>query len=976
MAEPNADSRAAGPEAARAVGGQDALVVARLQSLAHLVGLLVATVGVVVFVGGWLLGFARLRSVALTWPPTRVNASIMTVLGGLSLASLARTPLSRGRRLAGAAAAAAVCLIASLVLFEHVSGRDLGIDLLLIPRDLASYAPFGARVPLQSAMSFLLLGSALALLAKGSSLLDLLALGAAAICGAALLGYLHKAPALYQLPARDLPWGMAMPQAAALLVLAGGILCARPASGLMSIIASREAGGFMARRLIVVVALVFPAIALVVEAGWWAGWYSDRAASAMVLLLGIAAGSLGVLVTGKRLNETSTELRRALADASQWKHFFHRSSWGVLITAPDGEILGVNTAYARMARRAPEELVGKPAAEVFAPAERALLPERLLRADEHGHLTFDSNHVREDGSVFPVLVDTTAVKDNAGRILHVAFYVRSLTECAEVGPQLHEADEVTRRLKQRLDAATRAHLAISNAALSLRTQGTSYLLEVIVREARELTSARFGAIGFGVDPSRPFDPWIQSGVPPEQAAALDGVPHPTGTLRAAAYGDVVRTRDLRGHPEVLGFPVHDPSMSSLLGVPILDRGKNVGTLYVAGKRDAEEFTAEDQTLVEMVASRASTALETARLYESEARERAWLEAALEQVPEAVILVDAQGKLLLENSAARDLGCTQGPPDARGEPTPHDVRYVNGTPVPAAELPVYRALTRGEETRGLELTIRLPDGEVVPILASAAPVRVQGRVIGAVVAQHDIRKLKELERLREEWAAIVAHDLRQPLSVIALAAGMLPRLRAGDLTDQERTAHERLKKATHDLRKMIDDLLAASLIESKRLEVTPAVMDLDAVVSDVLASMPELAGHAVRHELVGRVSVWADRARVEQILRNLLSNAAKYGEPAGEIVVDVQSRDGWAETTVANRGPGLGPDEVAQLFQRFKRTVSSRASGATGIGLGLYVTKGLVEAQGGRIWVESTALETRFHFTLPIAAASSELGSPP
>jgi PAS domain S-box-containing protein len=963
MAEPNVDAREAAAELAGAPGCDDTPLVAGLQGAAQVAGLLVATVGAVVFVGGWWLGSAPLRSVLPAWPPMRVNASIMCVLGGLSLASLARTPLSRARRVAGAVAAAVVCLLAALILVEHVAGWHLEIDLLLVRPAPGPDAPFSARVPPQTALGFLLLGGALVLLAwhgsRARGLLDLLALAGGAIGAAALLGFLHRAPMLYQLPARDLRWGMAMPAAAALTLLAGGILCARPASGLISIIASPEAGGFMARRLMVVAVLVFPAIALVVEAGSWAGWYSDPVADAIVVLLGIAVGSLGVLVTGRRLNEASAELRRALSDATQWKHFFGRTSWGVVILAPDGKLLGVNNAYARMHGRAPEELVGEPAAELLAPGARALQPEHLRDAGERGHRTFDSEHVRKDGSVFPVLVDATAVKDDEGRVSHFVLCVQDVTE----------RKETTQRLRRRLDAAARAHLAISDAALSMRERGTSHLLEVIVREARELTSARYGALGFGLDPERPFDPWIQSGMPPEQVAAVGRPPRPLATLRLPVRGDVVRARDIRAHPDFMGFPAHHPEMSSFLGVPILARGKNIGSIYLAEKRDAEEFTAEDQTLVEMLASRASAALELARVLESEARERAWLEAALEQMPEAMILVDAQGKLFLENSAARVFGSAEGPPDASGKPTPHDLRSLDGTPVPAAELPVYRALVHGEETRGLELTIRLPDGEMVPILASAAPVRARGRVIGAVTVRRDIRKLKEMERLREEWSALIAHDLRQPVNVIALTAGLLPGMHAGDLPDRERKAIERLKKAAVDLRTMIDDLLEASLIEAKHLEITPAVMSLSGVVSEVLASMPELAGHPVSHRLSARASVWADRGRVEQILRNLLSNAVKYGEPAGEIVIDVETREAWVETTVANRGPGIEPDELSQLFQRFKRSTASRASGVPGVGLGLYVTKGLVEAHGGRIWVESTPGEmTIFHFTLPIPAA--------
>jgi len=130
------------------------------------------------------------------------------------------------------------------------------------------------------------------------------------------------------------------------------------------------------------------------------------------------------------------------------------------------------------------------------------------------------------------------------------------------------------------------------------------------------------------------------------------------------------------------------------------------------------------------------------------------------------------------------------------------------------------------------------------------------------------------------------------------------------------------------------------------------------------------GHlmTVREAGVSRTA-WADPGRVEQVIANLLSNAYKYGAPGTEIRIDVEGREDEVEVTVTNRGRGIPPEELPRLFQRFARSKRSQAAGVAGIGLGLYICKGLVEAQRGRIWVESTPGETTtFHFTLPTRAA--------
>jgi signal transduction histidine kinase len=112
-------------------------------------------------------------------------------------------------------------------------------------------------------------------------------------------------------------------------------------------------------------------------------------------------------------------------------------------------------------------------------------------------------------------------------------------------------------------------------------------------------------------------------------------------------------------------------------------------------------------------------------------------------------------------------------------------------------------------------------------------------------------------------------------------------------------------------------------------------------------------------------VFVDSARIEQVLGNLISNAAKYGEPQAEIAIELAQHGMEFEVAVSNRGPGILPDDLPNLFQRFRRSDATRGSGISGIGLGLYICKGLVEAHGGHSRAESVPREmTRFSFTIP------------
>jgi signal transduction histidine kinase len=365
------------------------------------------------------------------------------------------------------------------------------------------------------------------------------------------------------------------------------------------------------------------------------------------------------------------------------------------------------------------------------------------------------------------------------------------------------------------------------------------------------------------------------------------------------------------------------------------------------------------------ALRAHLAERAAQLHELETVQRARLESIMAQMPVGVVVVDADGQLALQNSASLAL--------ARSiEPLVHDVHRPTGETLPIPEFPVMRAL-RGESIASEELFVVLASGERVPILASAVPVRAGDQIIGAVAAFRDIRTLKELERLREEWASIIAHDMRQPVHGIWLNADLLKR---AALTEREQATLGRIRRAAERLERMIVDLLDVSRIEAKRLELRPQPMTLAAVLHDAVAES-RVADRARLAIDAPDVVVRADQARLMQVLENLLSNAAKYGDPESPVVVRLEREHDHVVVSIENRGPGIPADELPALFERFSRTRAAQDGLVAGLGLGLYICRGLVEAHGGRIWAESEPGGiTAFRFTLPVAGALTSAPTAP
>lgn len=516
---------------------------------------------------------------------------------------------------------------------------------------------------------------------------------------------------------------------------------------------------------------------------------------------------------------------------------------------------------------------------------------------------------------------------------------------------LRTAHEAELRMRSQLEEVGKASLAISDAFAN------DDALQRIADRARAVVRAEIAAIGIGNDPAQPFSGFAQSGMSAGALAAIAARPHPVGLRGVVARdGVVTRIADVRTHPGFRGFPPNHPQIKSFLAVPVSYRGQGVGTIYLGNKLGAGEFTAEDEHAIVLLSSHVGIALENARLYREALLDRVRLATVLEQLPEGVVVRDAAGQVLVFNETARNL--------AKRLDGWLEVYRPNGNMLDRPEHPVWRALEYGEGVTGMEAELR-EDGARIPVLVNAAPIRhPDGAFAGAVAVFQDITPLKKLERMREEWNAVIAHDLRQPVNVIQLSATLLERrLEQG----RERQTAARIIAAARNLDVMISDLLDLSRIEANRLDLRRKPVDIIDLVRELVErSMAMEPEHPIRLEANGvRSELSLDPARIEQVLGNLLSNAVKYGEPTSEVVVAVEGRHSEVEVAVTNRGPGIPVDELPRLFTRFYRARAARGGSVRGIGLGLYLCKGLIEAHGGVIRVDSVPGEaTTFSFTLP------------
>lgn len=299
-----------------------------------------------------------------------------------------------------------------------------------------------------------------------------------------------------------------------------------------------------------------------------------------------------------------------------------------------------------------------------------------------------------------------------------------------------------------------------------------------------------------------------------------------------------------------------------------------------------------------------------------------------------------------------------------------MQWPDGTPLTPSDAPTLRAM-RGELVAPMEIVIVHPDGRRVPIQVRGAPLLgPDGSVTGGVVAFEDITAVKDLERLRTEWNAIIAHDLRNPLNIVVLHTHLLERHARGDHVMWDSV--QEIRGAAARLNRMIHDLLDLSRLEARSLKLLRAPTQLGEVlrkaVGRAILTAPD---RAIELALAADLPpVLADADRIAQVMDNLLTNAIKYGGSGTPIAVTATRTGDGLEVAVTNQGVGIPPDAVPRLFQRFHRASDGQLAGVKGIGLGLYIARELIEAHGGRIGVESEpGGSTTFRFSLPAAEAS-------
>ncbi len=448
----------------------------------------------------------------------------------------------------------------------------------------------------------------------------------------------------------------------------------------------------------------------------------------------------------------------------------------------------------------------------------------------------------------------------------------------------------------------------------------------------------------------------------------DQVQHGRYALGEGVVGWVVEN----GKPARIDQVAEDPRfrepgpwpVASTISVPLIADGQPIGALSATSPVPGA-FTDEDLEVLNAFADQAVIAVKNARLYFSAQERRSELEAMLRGIGDAVVATDARLRLTVLNPIAAQIFAVR-----RGVSAGQRLAEVIDSPDLEA---LFAEALAGQEPsiiREIALPGNGADQGARILQALASPVRGEGgETLGAAVVLRDITHQKELDRVKSDFLSVVSHELKTPLHSIKGFVDIILMGKTGPVSDTQRDFLSTVRQQAEALQNMINDLLEFSRLEAGQIRLKIETVPVGQVVQSVVERMRPLAQEGsirLANQVPARfVTIEADRARLEQVITNLLANACKFTPADGK--VSVQARDLGAEVqiSVSDTGIGIPADQLGRIFERFYQVDGTATRSYRGTGLGLTICKHIVEYHGGRIWVESEEGKgSTFHFVLP------------
>ncbi len=518
----------------------------------------------------------------------------------------------------------------------------------------------------------------------------------------------------------------------------------------------------------------------------------------------------------------------------------------------------------------------------------------------------------------------------------------------------------------------REYLLAISRALSAELE-LSDVLRVILNASVEFVSGRAGIIVLSDPEEGLFRVAAALGVPSElfysHANLVNGFPYSLGREKDATASIDEAMSHLTQHLK------NDLGVSQTLILPLHQGDLVVGMIYVFQE---EQFTFGEDAgkLLQAFADQAAIAVKNARLYEQVNSEKQRLDAILENSADGVMILDPQLNIQSFNRALSNM-IGRKASEAIGKPHDEIIQWLtlrteqglkdaseNGWPMP------------GSANLYVEGDIKKPDGDIVSLGITYSPLlNTRHRLLNIITNVRDLTQHRREEELQKTFISVVSHELKTPVSIIKGYAGTLKRPDAKWTPEARHEYLSVIEDEADSLTDLIDNLLEASKLQSGTFSLN--LKDHISLVSLARRTAKKFETQSDIHEFSFNFpdnfpEINADERRITQVLNNLVSNAIKYSPKGGPVEISgtIEDDERFVTISVTDHGIGIPDHQRHRIFQKFSRLDNDLSRKTEGTGLGLFLTKAIVEAHDGRIWFNSNTdpekglTGTSFTFSLP------------
>ena len=909
-------------------------LVFRSHLLTKLAAALVTVVGLMVLIG-WIGNIGNFKSVY--GPITmKANSAIALILSGISLFGL--TTSRKQLNVLSQICAGFIVLIGLATLSEHLIGWNLGIDELLFREDPGAVATTSpGRMGITASTCFVLYGISLLILHRGRKVSW--AQGLTLVGGLwvmlAVVGYAYQAEQLYAIAQYT---GIALHTALSLFVLSLGILAARIDEGWLSIVGEASAAGRMTRRLMAVGVIAPFILGWLRIAGQQAGLFGLGLGTSLLVTTIIAIFLLSVWAAADRLRHAEEQRFAVEALAKEGEERINRqaalidlSHEPIFVWQVDAAILDWNQGSEGLYGFTKAEALGRVSHDLLKTKFPTSLEEHLEILRRDCYWSGELIHVTKD--------DRTVIVESRQQLINANGQALVLETNWDITAR-RKAEEALTQQKELLQVTLSS---IGDAVIATDVEGKITFLN---SPAKSITGWDSEAVG------RPVHEVFR--IMNEQTHEI--VENPA--LKAMSAGVII---GLANHTVLVTkdgneIPIDDS------GAPIRDvDGKILGAVLIF--RDVSERRRAD-------------------------RAQALLAEIVQSSDDAIVSKSLDGIIRSWNEGAEKLfGYSEE------EVLGQSITIIVPPERLSEEQSILQTLRRGERIDHFE-TIRVTkDGRRIPISLTVSPIKNRaGEIIGASKIARDITQQKVLEqererllvreqqlrteaqaasKLKDEFLATVSHELRTPLNAI-LGWGTMLRHREVP-PDMLKSGIASIERNARFQAQLIEDLLDVSRIISGKMQLDIKLIEITPIIKSVIESLrPAAEAKQIRLEMTIDPladQLRADEARLQQIIWNLLSNSVKFTGKGGVIKIGIRRDESATEIVVHDNGQGIREEFLPFVFDRFQQADSSITRKHGGLGLGLAISRHLVELHGGTIEVSSPGegLGATFNVRLPVAA---------